>query len=65
MDAAGGTPRTIVAGGETDQAPWFFRDGTRLLFLRGADQSSQSVMVTDASGSDVRKLGGPFDRITG
>ena len=53
-------PRLIVGGPAVDSSPLFWRDGTRLGFLRESDEAGQefALMVADSDGSDVRELVG-------
>jgi dipeptidyl aminopeptidase/acylaminoacyl peptidase len=57
-DATGSDERAIVTGADTDIAPSFSRDGTRIAFLRKAGDGPLSfrVMVADADGRNVRDL---------
>jgi Tol biopolymer transport system component len=55
VDPISGT-RTIAAGGPgLDSSPAFSRDGTRLAFLRGAEDS-MSLWLANANGSNPREL---------
>lgn len=58
VDALGGTPRLLIGGLTSDAAPTFWRDGTRLAFLRDTHVSGSGValMVADADGSNVRQI---------
>jgi Tol biopolymer transport system component len=46
----------IIGGPETDTSPRFSGLGTRILFRRTASGSTQTVLMADADGSDVRQL---------
>ena len=55
VDHATGTFTPIVTGPETDAAPRYFRDGTRIAFERHVDEPADGrlIMVANADGSGV------------
>jgi Tol biopolymer transport system component len=59
LDSIDGTPHLLVGGATGDFAPGFWRDGTRLGFLRDTHTTGGfgvGLMVADADGSNVRQL---------
>ena len=55
VDHATGTLTSIVTGPETDAAPRYFRDGTRIAFERRVDEPADGrlIMVANPDGSGV------------
>jgi Tol biopolymer transport system component len=48
-DADGGSPRVLVSGPDVDVGPWWSRDGSRLLFVRGVD-GGEELRIVDGPG---------------
>lgn len=59
-DAIDGAPRVLVGGLDTDESPLFSPLGDQFIFLRRFGDTSASIMLADADGSDVRVLAGPM-----
>jgi Tol biopolymer transport system component len=55
VDPATGSRATLVGGPTNDLAPWFSRDGQRLMFVR-AEGARGSYWVANADGSNQREL---------
>ena len=58
VDTVDATPRLVVGGATEEFAPTFFRDGSRLGFLRDTHTGGfgAGVMVADANGANVRQI---------
>jgi Tol biopolymer transport system component len=61
VSAPDGTGDRVLIGGPTiDLAPSFSRDGTRLMFLREAEDATVTVMLAASDGTGVRQISGPL-----
>jgi Tol biopolymer transport system component len=58
-DPDGSNPRLLIGGPERDYAPWFSRDGTQLIFVRGTP-AAESLMLASADGSGIRPITEPL-----
>ena len=56
----GTAPRLLIGGPTFDIAPWFSRDGTKLVFLRDAGLSA-TLMLAAQDGSGVRAITDPLN----
>ncbi len=61
VDPATNAIKALVAGSTNDRWPWFAADGATFMFWRETATTGQyDVMLANADGSNVRRLGGPF-----
>ncbi len=60
-DAAGSKAAPLITGPDIDAGPYFSRDGTHLMFTRGAPGGPQALMIAGADGMDATTVAADTD----